>query len=68
MEQVTIQSLGFLTGFQEDIKLVVLMIMMMLIMSNMLIMLSIHHHHHHRRHLGLPGRSSRVRANLRGVL
>ena len=29
-----------------------------------------HHHYHHRRHLhhlGLPGRSSRVRANLRGL-
>ena len=56
------QSLGFLIGFQEDIK----------------IKISKYHHHHRRRrrrhhhchrhrhrHLGLPGRLLRVWANLR---
>ena len=83
MEQLTIQSLGFLIVFQEDIKPP----WHHRTTDNTVIRVSHristgcqnhhrrrhhqqqhhhhHHHHHHHRHLGLPGRSLRVRANLR---
>ena len=75
MEQLTVQSWGFLIGFQEDIK----------IMNHHRRRRHHHHHHqphhhphhhyphhphhnhHHRRHFGLPGHSLRVRANLRAL-
>ena len=76
MEQLTIQSLGFLIGFQEDIKSP----RSYGTMNHTVIRVSYrasrryqnrHPHPHHRRrrhlhlHLGLPGRALRVRSNLR---
>ena len=78
MEQLTIQSLGFLVGFQEDIKVPGRMEQLtmqslgflvgfqedikIIVIVIINIIIIINHHHHH---LGLPGHSLEVRANLR---
>ena len=78
MEQLTIQSLGFLVGFQEDIKVPGRMDQLtmqslgflvgfqedikIIVIVIINIIIIINHHHHH---LGLPGHSLEVRANLR---
>ena len=77
MEQLTIQSLGFLVGFQEDIKVPGRMEQLtmqslgflvgfqedikIIVIVIINIIIIINHHHH----LGLPGHSLEVRANLR---
>ena len=69
MEQLSIQSLGFLPGFQEDIKIprshgtVIRVSRRYQNHDNN----KNHHRRHRHRHLRLPGRSLRVRANLRVV-
>ena len=77
MEQLTIQSLGFLIVFQEDIKPpwhhrttdnTVIRVSHRISTGCQNHHRRRHHqqqHHHHHHHRGLPGRSSRVRANLR---
>ena len=78
MEQLTIQSLGFLVGFQEDIKVPGRMEQLtmqslgflvgfqedikIIVIVIINIIIIIINHHHH---LGLPGHSLEVRANLR---
>ena len=75
--EFTIQSFGFLLGFQEDIKIrrphatvnhTVIKVSYRVsrrYQNNDKNENSNHHHRHHHRHLGLPGRSLRVRAILR---
>jgi hypothetical protein len=41
MEQLTIQSLGFLIGFQEDINIIIVVVVVIIIMIMIMIMIMI---------------------------
>jgi 5-bromo-4-chloroindolyl phosphate hydrolysis protein len=41
MEQLTIQSLGFLIGFQEDINIIIVVVVVIIIMIMIMIMIII---------------------------